>query len=210
MKYIVFLFALFAVPVFGQQDSIVYKKFKNGGTATVIIDLPITSTFTLDSGYYKLKFSVNSGSLVISIDPFTDIDSLMGNVLFNEFTDASRQYKSTILAAQESEKGYELRLRQAEKQYLDFVGKPIKEKVEAGFDFAELIGDWLLNKDAITIDAKLLINKQPIKILSDQQFTVEIEKERIVFNLVKPGLWVSKGEKYRLSRVKVKEKTKKK
>jgi len=37
-----------------------------------------------------------------------------------------------------------------------------------------------------------------------------IAKERVVFNLVKPGLWVSKGEKYRLSRVKVKEKTKKK
>jgi len=73
-----------------------------------------------------------------------------------------------------------------------------------------LVGDWLLNKDAITIDEKLLINKQPMKILSDQQFTVEIAKERVVFNLVKPGLWVSKGEKYRLSRVKVKEKTKKK
>jgi len=199
MKYIVFLFALFALPVFGQQDSIVYKKLAN-----------TSETYKGDSIYYKLTYTKAGDVMILRSEPFTDADSLMKNVLFNEFTDASRQYKAAIQAWEAAEKGYELRLRQAEKQYLDFVGKPIKEKVEAGFDFAELIGDWLLNKDAITIDAKLLINKQPIKILSDQQFTVEIEKERIVFNLVKPGLWVSKGEKYRLSRVKVKEKTKKK
>lgn len=199
MKYIVFLFALFAVPVFGQQDSIVYKKLAN-----------TSETYKGDSIYYKLTYTKAGDVMTLRSEPFTDVDSLMKNVLFNEFTDASRQYKAAIQAWEAQEKGYELRLRQAEKQYLDFVGKPIKEKVEEGFDFAELIGDWLLNKDAITIDEKLLINKQPIKILSDQQFTVEIEKERIVFNLVKPGLWVSKGEKYRLSRVKVKEKTKKK
>lgn len=199
MKYIVFLFALFALPVFGQQDSIVYKKLAN-----------TSKTYRGDSIYYKLTYTKAGDVMTLRSEPFTDVDSLMKNVLFNEFTDASRQYKAAIQAWEAQEKGYELRLRQAEKQYLDFVGKPIKEKVEEGFDFAELIGDWLLNKDAITIDEKLLINKQPIKILSDQQFTVEIEKERIVFNLVKPGLWVSKGEKYRLSRVKVKEKTKKK
>ena len=208
MKRILFVLLFAPLALFGQQDSIVYKKFKNGGSATVIIDLPTTSMFTLDSGYYKLKFSVNAGSIVISIDPFTDIDSLMGNVLFNEFIDASRQYKSAILATQEAEKGYELRLKQAENQYFQFVGEPIKDRIEKDFDFLGLIGDWLLNKDEITIDAKLEINKRPIKILSDQQFSVEIDKERAVFNLIKPGRWVSKGEKYVL--VKVKEKSKKK
>ena len=196
MKYIIlFCIVLFALPAFGQQDSIAYEKRVNK-----------SENFKGDSIFYKLTYTKQGEVMIVRVEPFTDQDSLMGNVLYNEFTDASRQYKSTILAAQESEKGYELRLRQAEKQYLDFVGKPIKEKVEAGFDFAELIGDWLLNKDAITIDEKLLINKQPIKILSDQQFTVEIAKERVVFNLVKPGLWVSKGEKYRLLRVKVNKK----
>jgi len=200
MKHIfLFLFLASTLSAFGQQDSVIYEKRVN-----------TSESYKGDSIYYKLTYTKAGEVMILRTEPFTDVDSLMRNVLFNEYTDASRQYKAAIQAWEAQEKGYELRLRQAEKQYFSFVGKPIKEKIESGFDFAELIGDWLLNKDAITIDAKLLINKQPIKILSDQQFTVEIEKERIVFNLVKPGLWVSKGEKYRLSRVKVKEKTKKK
>lgn len=199
MKQLVFILLFAPLVLFGQQDSVVYKKLAN-----------TSENYKGDSIYYKLTYTKAGDVMTLRSEPFTDVDSLMRNVLFNEYTDASRQYKAAIQAWEAQEKGYELRLRQAEKQYFSFVGKPIKEKIESGFDFAELIGDWLLNKDAITIDAKLLINKQPIKILSDQQFTVEIEKERIVFNLVKPGLWVSKGEKYRLSRVKVKEKTKKK
>ena len=201
MKHIfLFLFIASTLSAFGQQDSVVYKKFKNGGKTTITIDLPITSMFTLDSGYYKLRFSVNLGSLNISIDPFTDIDSLMGNTLFNDFTDASRQYKQVILASEETEKGYELKLRQAEKQYKEFTGENIKDKVESEFDFTELLGDWLLNGKAITIDAKLEIGKKPIKILSDQQFTVEIDKEQRVFNRIKAGRWIAKDERYKLER----------
>ena len=201
MKHIfLFLFIASTLSAFGQQDSVVYKKFKNGGKTTITIDLPITSMFTLDSGYYKLRFSVNLGSLNISIDPFTDIDSLMGNTLFNDFTDASRQYKQVILASEETEKGYELKLRQAEKHYKRFTGTPIKDKVESEFDFTELLGEWLLNGKAITIDAKLEIGKKPIKILSDQQFTVEIDKEQRVFNRIKAGRWIAKDERYKLER----------
>ena len=210
MKHIfLFLFLASTLSAFGQQDSVVYKKFKNGGKTTITIDLPVTSVFTLDSGYYKLRFSLNSGSLNISIDPFTDIDSLMGNALFNDFTDASRQYKQVILASEETEKGYELKLRQAEKQYEEFTGENIRAKVEEGFDFTELLGDWLLNGKAITIDAKLEIGKNPIKILSDQQFTVEIDKEQRVFNRIKAGRWVAKDEKYKLERAKEKDKKRK-
>ncbi len=207
MKHIfLFLFLASTLSAFGQQDSVVYKKFKNGGKAMIIIDLPVTSVFTLDSGYYKLRFSVNSGSLNISIDPFTDIDSLMGSALFNDFTEASRQYKQVILASEEAEKGYELKLRQAEKQYEEFTGENIKNKVESEFDFTELLGEWLLNGKAITIDAKLEIGKKLIKILSDQQFTVEIDKEQRVFNRIKAGRWVAKDERYKLERVKEKSK----
>lgn len=200
MKQLLFILLLAPLALFGQQDSIVYKKFKNGGKTTITIDLPITSTFTLDSGYYKLKFSVNAGSLNISIDPFTDIDSLMGNALFNDFTDASRQYKQVILASEATEKGYELKLKQAEKQYKEFTKEDIKDRVEQDFDFTELLGDWLLNGKAIKIDAKLEIDKKPIKILSDQQFTVEIDKEQRLFNRIKEGRWIAKDEKYKLER----------
>lgn len=211
MKYLlIFCILICALPGFGQQDSVVYKKFKNGDKTTVTIDLPTTSMFTLDSGYYKLKFSVNAGSLNISIDPFTDIDSLMGNVLFNEFTDASRQYKQAILASEETEKGYELKLKQAEKQYKEFTGENIKDKVEENFDFTELLGDWLLNGKAIVIDAKLQIDKKNIKLLSDVQFQVEIDKEQRIFNRVKAGRWVAKDAKYILERPKEKAKKKSK
>jgi hypothetical protein len=207
MKYILILL-LAPLALFGQQDSVVYKKFKNGGTTTLSIELPTTSMFTLDSGYYKLRFSVNSGSLVISIDPFTDIDSLMGNVLFNEFTDASRQYKAAILVSESTEKGYELRLRQAEKQYEEFTKEKIKDRIEKEFDPKELIGDWELNGKPVKIDDKLLLDKKPIKVLSDEQFVIEINNEKIIFNRIKPDYWVSKGEKYTLKRTKVKGKKK--
>lgn len=78
--------------------------------------------------------------------------------------------------------------------------------MEEGFDFTELLGDWELNGKAIKIDAKLEIEKQPIKILSDQQFSVQLNREPVVFNRIKPGRWISKGEKYKLIRVQVTKK----
>ena len=199
MKYIVFLFALFALPVFGQQDSIVYKKLAN-----------TSETYKGDSIYYKLTYTKAGEVMILRTEPFTDVDSLMRNVLFNEYTDASRQYKAAIQAWEAQEKGYELRLRQAERQYKRFTGENIKVKVEEGFDFTELLGDWLLNGKTIKIDAKLEIDKKPIKILSDQQFTVEIDKEQRLFNRIKAGRWIAKDEKYKLERPKATEKKKNK
>lgn len=190
MKYILlFCILLFALPALAQQDSIVYEKRVN-----------TSDSYKGDSIYYKVTYQ-KQGEIYITItEPFTDQDTLIGNVLFNNYTDASRQYKQALLAWEEQERGYLLRLRQAERQYKRFTGENIKVKIESEFDFTDLLGDWLLNGKAIKIDAKLEIDKKPIKIISDQQFTVEIDKEQRLFNRIKAGRWIAKDEKYKLER----------
>mgnify|MGYP003508815205 FL=1 len=196
MKHIfLFLFIASTLSAFGQQDSVTYEKRVN-----------TSESYKGDSIYYKLTYTKQGEVMTVRIEPFTDQDTLMGNVLYNEFTDASRQYKQALLIWEEQEKGYLLRIRQAERGYKRFTGTPIKDKVESEFDFTELLGEWLLNGKAITIDAKLEIGKKPIKILSDQQFTVEIDKEQRVFNRIKVGRWIAKDERYKLERVKEKSK----
>jgi len=194
-----FLFLASTLSTFGQQDSTVYEKRVN-----------TSETYKGDSIYYKITYSTEGDIMTIRVEPFTDIDSLMAMVFFNEFTDASRQYKQAIEQWEAQEKGYLLRLRQAERQYNAFTGGKIKDKVEEKFDFTELLGDWLLNGKAISIDAKLEIDKKPIKILSDVQFTVEIDKDQRIFNRVKAGRWDAKSGKYKLERVKDKAKKKSK
>lgn len=199
MKHIfLFLFLASTLSAFGQQDSVTYEKRVN-----------TSESYKGDSIYYKLTYTKQGEVMTVRVEPFTDIDSLMGNVLYNEFTDASRQYKQALLTWEAQERGYLLRLRQAERDYKRFTGSPIKDKVESEFDFTELLGEWLLNGKAITIDAKLEIGKNPIKILSDQQFTVEIDKEQRVFNRIKAGRWIAKDEKYKLERAKEKDKKRK-
>lgn len=199
MKHIIlFLFLASTLYAFGQRDSVTYEKRVN-----------TSETYKGDSIYYKITYATQGEVMNVRVEPFTDVDSLMGLVLYNEFTDASRQYKQALLAWEEQEKGYLLRLRQAERDYKRFTGSPIKDKVESEFDFTELLGEWLLNGKVITIDAKLEIGKKPIKILSDQQFTVEIDKEHRVFNRIKAGKWVAKDERYKLERVKEKDKKRK-
>jgi len=190
MKHM-FLFLFFAstLSAFGQQDSVIYEKRVN-----------TSESYKGDSIYYKLTYTKQGEVMTVRVEPFTDQDTLMGNVLYNEFTDASRQYKQALLTWEEQEKGYLLRIRQSERDYKRFTGTPIKDKVESEFDFTELLGEWLLNGKAITIDAKLEIDKKPIKILSDQQFTVEIDKEQRVFNRIKAGRWIAKDERYKLER----------
>ena len=190
MKYLfIFIILVFALPGFGQQDSVVYEKRVN-----------TSETLKGDSVYYKITYSKSGEVMTIRVEPFTDVDSLMAQVFFNEFTDASRQYKQAIEQWEAQEKGYLLRLRQAERQYNAFTGGKIKDKVEEKFDFTELLGDWLLNGKAIVIDAKLQIDKKNIKLLSDVQFQVEIDKEQRIFNRVKAGRWIAKDEKYKLER----------
>jgi len=190
MKHIfLFLFLASTLSAFGQQDSVTYEKRVNA-----------SESYKGDSIYYKLTYTKQGEVMTVRVEPFTDQDSLMGNVLYNEFTDASRQYKQALLTWEEQEKGYLLRIRQAERNYKRFTGTPIKDKVESEFDFTELLGEWLLNGKAITIDAKLEIGKKPIKILSDQQFTVEIDKEKRLFNRIKAGRWIAKDERYKLER----------
>lgn len=210
MKYLFFFCILvFALPVLAQfppgyiaqyittQDSVTYQKLPN-----------TSESFKGDSIYYKITYSKAGDVMTVRTEPFTDVDSLMAQVFFSEFTDASRQYKQAIEEWEAQEKGYLLRLRQAERQYNAFTGGKIKDKVEEKFDFTELLGDWLLNGKTIVIDAKLQIDKKNIKLLSDVQFQVEIDKEQRIFNRVKAGRWVAKDAKYILERPKEKAKKK--
>ena len=197
-RIFLFLFIASTLSAFGQQDSVTYEKRVN-----------TSETYKGDSIYYKITYTTQGEVMNVRVEPFTDVDSLMGLVLFNEFTDASRQYKQALLTWEAQERGYLLRLRQAERDYKRFTGSPIKDKVESEFDFTELLGEWLLNGKAITIDAKLEIGKEPIKILSDQQFAVLIDKEQRVFNRIKAGRWIAKDEKYKLERAKEKDKKRK-
>lgn len=198
MKHLfLFFFIASTLSAFGQQDSVTYEKRVN-----------TSDSYKGDSIYYKLTYTKQGEVMTVRIEPFTDQDSLMGNVLYNEYTDASRQYKYALLAWEEQEKGYLLRLRQAERDYKRFTGENIKAKVESEFDFTELLGDWILNGKAVKIDAKLELEKKPIKILSDQQFTVEIDKEQRVFNRIKAGKWVAKEGRYALERAREKNKRK--
>lgn len=212
MKYLfIFIILVFALPGLAQfpfssvisstttQDSVTYQKLPN-----------TSESFKGDSIYYKITYSKSGDVMTVRTEPFTDVDSLMAKVFFNEFTDASRQYKQAIQEWEAQEKGYLLRLRQAERQYNAFTGGKIKDEIEKGFDFTELLGDWLLNGKAITIDAKLQIDKKNIKILSDVQFQVEIDKEQRIFNRIKAGRWVAKDAKYILERPKEKAKKKNK
>jgi hypothetical protein len=199
MKQILFVLLFAPLALFGQQDSIVYEKRVN-----------TSETLKGDSIYYKITYQKQGETFTTITEPFTDQDTLIGKVLFNNYTDASRQYKEAILAWEAAEKGYELRLRQAERQYKRFTGENIKVKVEEGFDFTELLGDWLLNGKAIKIDAKLEIDKKPIKILSDQQFTIEIDKEQRLFNRIKAGRWIAKDGRYTLEWSKEKSKNRRK
>ena len=190
MKYLfLFCIILCALPAMAQQDSIVYEKRVN-----------TSDSYKGDSIYYKTTYQKQGETFITITEPFSDQDSLIGNVLFNNYTDASRQYREAILAWEAAEKGYQIRLRQAERQYRRFTGQNIKVRIESEFDFTDLLGDWLLNGKAIKIDAKLEIDKKPIKIISDQQFTVEIDKEQRLFNRIKAGRWIAKDEKYKLER----------
>ena len=124
MKHIfLFLFLASTLSAFGQQDSVTYEKRVN-----------TSETYKGDSIYYKITYTTQGEVMNVRVEPFTDVDSLMGNVLYNDFTDASRQYKQALLTWEAQERGYLLRLRQAERDYKRFTGSPIKEKVESEFD----------------------------------------------------------------------------
>jgi hypothetical protein len=83
MKHIfLFLFIASTLSAFGQQDSVTYEKRVNK-----------SETYKGDSIYYKLTYTKQGEVMTVRMEPFTDQDTLMGNVLYNEYTDASRQYK---------------------------------------------------------------------------------------------------------------------
>lgn len=106
MKYLL----LILLPIFSYaqprglgQDSIVYKKLKNGGSITITIELPKSELG--DSLFYKLSFSSDPNSSSVSIVSYTDIDSLVRNSLYIDFVDVSRQYKAAIIRNEEEENG---------------------------------------------------------------------------------------------------------
>lgn len=195
MKYVIFLFVLVSsLPCLAQQDSVVYKKLPNS-----------TEIYQSDSLWYKITYTRDGYETTIRTTPYTDVDSLIRRTLLNAYQDASRQYRSALLAWEGQERGYQLRLRQAERQYFEFIKKPLRDEIqkEIGRDTAfvkELLGDWLLNDKKVKIDEKLTLEKQPIQFVSNQQFFVQVEKEQVTFFRVNARRWQSKDAKFVLRR----------
>lgn len=131
MKYIFLFFILiFAIPGFGQQDSIVYSKGIRANK---------------DSVWYKESFTKIGDSIEYKKYPWTNFDSLVVNTLINERYDAANQYRNAKIAWEEQEKSYLKRLRQPTRQ----LSALFKRSPDGPKD--TLRGDWKLNGVTVTI-----------------------------------------------------------
>lgn len=140
MKYIIlFCILLFALPGFGQQDSIVYSKGVREN---------------LDSMWFResfLKIGDSTGYLKI---PWTMIDTLVINTLVNERYDAANQYRQAKLDWEKQEKSYLTRLRQPTRQ----LNELFKKSPDGPRDTIK--GKWKLNGAEITIKNDKIGNKR--------------------------------------------------
>ena len=131
MKYIIiFIILVFALPGFGQQDSVVYSKGVRANK---------------DSIWFKETFTKIGDSTIYQKIPWTNLDSLVLNTIVNERYDAANQYRQAKLAWEEQEKSYLMRLRQPTRQLRILFGKSPDGPKDT------LRGDWKLNGVTVTI-----------------------------------------------------------
>ena len=140
MKYLIFFILLvFTLPVFGQQDSVVYSK----GTRA-----------NKDSFWFKETFINIGDSVIYQKIPWTNTDSLVMRTLINERYDAALQYRHAKLAWEEQEKSYLMRLRQPTRQLTAL----FKRSPDGPKD--TLKGEWKLNGVTVTIRNDRIGNKR--------------------------------------------------
>lgn len=100
MKYL--LLVLLPIFSYAQQDSTFYEK--------------------RDSQWYRINVRIEGQKKTTTEEPYTTIDSLIKSTLLNALVDAGKQYRAFRLQAEEQEKDYLLRLRNADRQYRTLYG----------------------------------------------------------------------------------------
>ena len=162
---------LFPVFAYAQQDSTFYEK--------------------RDTQWYKVTIRVEGLKKTITEDPYTTVDSLIKSTLVNEIVDASRQYREFKLKAEEQEKDYLLRLRNADRQYRLLYGK--RPDLDTLSNAKQLIGTWLLDGVEISITKQLKLLTASINFVSEDVFWVTNSGREYFFKRGKN--WISDKRK---------------
>ncbi len=148
MKYLI----LILLPIFSyaQQDSTFYEK--------------------RDTQWYKVTVRVEGLKKTTTEEPYTTVDSLIRSTLLNNLIDAGRQYREFRLSAEEQEKDYLLRLRNADRQYRTLYGK--RPDLDSISNAKQLVGTWLLDGVEISITKQLKLNSASINFVSEDVFWI--------------------------------------
>lgn len=181
MKYLLNIFLLLPIFIFAQ---------------------PRGNTNAVDSiGYIKLGGQWFKKEYRASEVPevYTTEDSLVAKTLVREQLDLSRQLREAYLDWRKTERYYKNRLRQNKSEYKKHFNDNIS--VDSLVDSKELIGNWLLNNEAITISKTLRVKSNKIDFVSDVQFDLVIGSEKKTFFKLEDN-WVTDDELYKLRKVK--------
>ncbi len=173
MKYLL----LILLPIFSyaQQDSTFYEK--------------------RDSVWFKLTYITETTDLgikkTLTEDPYTKVDSLIQKSLIREIQDISRQYNQWKSKAEETEKDYLLKLRQADRQYRTLYST--RPNLDSLSNAKQLIGTWLLDGVEISITKQLRLLTASINFVSEDVFWVNNSGREYFFKRGKN--WVSDKRK---------------
>ena len=148
MKYLL----LILLPIFSyaQQDSTFYEK--------------------RDTQWYKINVRIEGQKKTTTEEPYTTVDNLIKSTLLNTLVDAGRQYREFKLQAEEQEKDYLLKLRQADRQYRTLYST--RPKLDSLSNAKQLIGTWLLDGVEISITKQLKLLTASINFVSEDVFWV--------------------------------------
>ena len=173
MKYL--LLVLLPIFSYAQQDSVVYEK--------------------RDSVWFKLTYSTETTDLgtkkVLTEDPYTKVDSLVKLSLIRELQDRARQYNQWKTKAEETEKDYLLKLRQADRQYRTLY--TTRPNLDSLSNSKQLIGTWLLDGVEISITKQLKLLTASINFVSEDVFWVTNSGREYFFKRGKN--WISDKRK---------------
>ena len=173
MKYL--LLVLLPIFSYAQQDSVVYEK--------------------RDSVWFKLTYSTETTDLgtkkVLTEDPYTKVDSLVKLSLIRELQDRARQYNQWKTKAEDTEKDYLLKLRQADRQYRTLY--TTRPNLDSLSNSKQLIGTWLLDGVEISITKQLKLLTASINFVSEDVFWVTNSGREYFFKRGKN--WISDKRK---------------
>ena len=130
---------------------------------------------------------------------FTTIDSLVAKTLVNTQLELSRQLREGYINWREFEKSYRTRIVQNRREYKKNFSGNIN--VDSLVNAQQLIGNWLLNEEPITITKTFRIKTNKIDFISDLHFEVIIAGTKKTFFKLENN-WESDDQMYKLIEVK--------